>query len=149
MTCIKDDIIQKYVDGETTPEEVAQIEKHIVNCEKCTEKVDNHLRLADGIKETLDLLLEDPVEIPEILATKSQSKKRLIRGKKLIYSLSAACILIFVLFITQNKKHRIENEEIIVHSIDWEYDANRTISQQQLVISIIDLEGNVTEYFIE
>jgi predicted anti-sigma-YlaC factor YlaD len=149
MSCINDDIIQKYVDGETTPEEVALIEKHIVNCEKCTEKVENQRRLADSIKKALDLLVEDPVEIPMIRATPSQSRKRLIPGKKLIYSLSAACILIFVLFITQNKKHRIENEEIIVHSLDWEYDANRTITQQQMVINIIDLEGNVTEYFIE
>jgi len=149
MSCINDDIIQKYVDGETTPEEVALIEKHIGNCKKCNEKVENQQRLADSIKKALDLLVEDPVEIPKIAMPSNHIKRRLIIGKRLIYGISAACIILFALFITQNREYRIENEEIIVHSLDWEYDANRTISQQQMVISIIDLEGNITEYFIE
>jgi predicted anti-sigma-YlaC factor YlaD len=149
MSCINDNIIQKYVDGETTPKEVALIEKHIANCEKCAVKVENQQRLATGVKKAINLLAENTIEIPEIVTTPGPSEKRLLIGKRLIYIISAACILLFVLFITQDKEHGIENEEFIIYSLDWEYDANRTISQQQMVINILDLEGNVTEYLIE
>jgi hypothetical protein len=33
--------------------------------------------------------------------------------------------------------------------VENEYDANRTISEQELIIEIIDPEGNLTEYFLE
>jgi len=149
MSCIKNDLIQKYNDGEATPKEIALIEKHIVNCEKCALKFDDQQRLAAGVKKAINLLAEDTIEIPKIVTSTSHSKKRFFTGKRLIYSISAACIVLFVLFITQNKEPEIENEIIITYSLDWDYDANRTISQQQMVINIIDPEGYITEYFIE
>ncbi len=149
MSCIKNDLIQKYNDGEATPKEIALIEKHIVNCEKCALKVDDQQKLATGVKKAINLLAEDTIEIPNIVMSPSRSKKRFITGKRLIYSISAACIILFVLFITHNKEAEIENEIVFTLSFEWDYDANRTISQQQMVINIIDPEGYITEYFIE
>jgi len=149
MSCINNDIIQKYIDGEGTPKEVALIEKHIVNCEKCAVKVDYQKRLATGIKKAINLLAEDIVEIPKIVLSPSHIKKQFITGKRLIYYISAACILAFILFIIQKKEPESQNKITIVNSFEWDFDANRPVSQQPMVINIIDSEGNVTEYFIK
>ena len=67
MNCINDDIIQKYIDGEATPKEVALIEKHIFNCEKCAANIDKQERLEAGVKKEINLLVDESKKIQKIV----------------------------------------------------------------------------------
>jgi predicted anti-sigma-YlaC factor YlaD len=149
MSCIKNDIIQKYIDGEATPKEVALIKKHIVNCEKCAVKVDNQQRLVAGIKKAINLLTVESKVIPKLVISPNYIKRRFLTRKRFIYSISAACILMFVFVFLHKKKPENHNQITIVYSLEPVVDANLPITKQQLVINVIDSKGNVTEYYIK
>ena len=46
-------MIQKYIDGEVTPQEIALIENHIAICEKCSVKLYNQQRLTVSVKKAI------------------------------------------------------------------------------------------------
>ncbi len=152
MRCIKDRTIQKYIDTETSPKEVLRIEKHIATCKKCAQKVNYQKKLAVSIKSTIDLLSEDVPEIRKITIPTQTTRKKLYTRKRYIYSIAsvaAACILLIMLFTYRFKKPKYPVEEPLVNNLDREVDANRTISQQQFNIYVIDPDGNITEYPID
>ncbi len=146
MSCIKDKTIQKYIDAEASREEIIRIEKHIAMCERCAQKINHQKDLAQFIKSTINLLSENDPEIREIKISTDTVKKKLHSRKSYIYSIAAACILLIVLFTYRNKRPEYPYETTVVNNFDWEVDANKTITQQQLVLQVIDPEGNITEY---
>ena len=148
MIFINDDIIQKYIDGETSPDEVSFIENHIASCNKCVIRIENQRRLSTYVKKTINLLSNDTVEVPKFEIPSKNNKKHFLTAKRLYYTIAAACVLLFVIVITQRKGIKNDDEiKIDIGSI-MDVDANRTVSQLPLVISIIDAKGNISEYII-
>lgn len=149
MSCIREETIQKYIDGETTARENSIIERHLSICEICKNKVENQRRLAFGLKNAIHLLENDATEIP-IISPTLKIKNPISTGKKIIYfSAVAASLLLFALVISRQENAPIQDDLIITAAFEDEYDANRTISQQSLVLNIIDSEGNVTEIILQ
>lgn len=147
MICIKNEIIQKYIDGETSPEELTLIENHLKSCSSCAQKIEHQKKLAIGIKNVLNELSDEIIKIPKFSAPKPKTKGNIKR--RIIYTLSAACILFFVLIITKKKAPETRKEVTIIQSFEWEVDANQPVTNQQLSINVIDGDGNLTEYFID
>lgn len=149
MNCISDELIQKYMDGETTLPEETLIQEHLLGCEACANKLEAQRTLASGVRKALHLLGNTEVEIPEFKWPSQQ--KRIInhKFKRVIYSVSAACILVLVFFVFQTHKQSTETKAFFQYNFESEYDANRTISQQELIINVIDAEGKVTEFQLE
>ncbi len=149
MKCIEADLIQKYIDEELTPEEVVLIEDHIKHCKACTAKISNQLKLVTRMKDTINQLTEETVDIPEFEIPQSRKKMHATTSRRLIYIVAAACITILLLIIFQNKETGAKNNEYFMQLVEHEYDANRSLSEQNLIIEIIDPEGNLSEYFLE
>jgi predicted anti-sigma-YlaC factor YlaD len=146
MNCINSEIIQKYIDGETSPKDISVIEKHIAECEKCAAAVNNQRLLSTGIKNAMNLLVTEKPEIPTFVASEGRPKKRYITTKRIIYSLSAACVLFVVFIVVHKKEPKVQEQITIINSFGTDYDANRPVAQQEMVIKVIDSEGKVTEY---
>jgi hypothetical protein len=148
MSCIDNNHIQKFIDGESTPKEAARINKHIAGCENCAASIDHQRDLATRFKKAINLLAEETLEIPGIAVPPAQIKKHFFRAKRLIYVVAAACVLLFILVIRHRKEPEIRDEIITLESgFASGFDANRTVSQQPLIITITDSKGNVSEYF--
>lgn len=148
MNCINSEIIQIYIDREATPEQVNRIEKHISECEKCAAMVNHQLKLISGVKKALHHLTDEPVQIPVMLYAPRQLKTISLKVKRIIYVLSAACILLFVLINIPGKSPVIQSEISRPPVSGWEVDANRPLSDQQLILNVSDAKGNVSEYMI-
>jgi predicted anti-sigma-YlaC factor YlaD len=148
MSCIKKDLIQKYIDGETSPAELIQVENHIAECEKCAARTDHQKRLAQRVRITLNRLSEETIHVPSIIMPAKPVKNRLITVRRFIQLAAAVCILLFIIIISQRKEPE-KHAEIILTEPGFapEFDANRPVSQQQIVITIINSEGNKSEYF--
>ncbi len=144
MKCIHDELIQKFVDKETSLQEETYINKHISECLTCSQRVEQYKESVNNIKKLIGLLDEKDVEIPEFKETLVQDKIIYPRFKKFIYSASVACILILFLIIFQKQDDKIE----ITYSYDLasDYNANLPVSEQDMVIQIFDSEGKITTY---
>jgi hypothetical protein len=148
MICINDDIIQKYIDCEATPDEVSSIENHIASCNNCMIRIENQRRLSAYLKKAIALLSKDTIEVPQFEIPTKSIKKHFLTPRRLYYTIAAACVLLFVIVITQTKEIKNNDEiKIDIGSI-MDVDANRTVSQLPLVISIIDSKGKISEYII-
>lgn len=149
MSCIHDDIIQKYIDGETDPVEVSLVETHIATCKICALKVENQRSVAASIKKAMNLLAKDSVEIPEFEIPSGPVKRPSLMIKRFSWVIAAACILLFVIVITDRKEKK--SRVGIAYDTDFamDIDANRAVSQFPLVINIIDADGNIYEYSIK
>jgi len=146
MKCIREESIQKYIDNETTPTEDDYINSHHKECTKCAEKIEFMRQTADQIKNSISLVDEADIEIPEF--NESLQHKKISNGnlKKIIYVASAACILLLFFFLFQKQ----EEEADLVFSYDMEIDfnANLPASEQEMVIQIIDSKGKLVNYQI-
>lgn len=148
MICINDDIIQKYIDGEATADEVSLIEIHITECNNCVRRIENQRRLSTYVKKAITLLSKDTLEVPKFEIPAKNIEKHLLTPNRLYYAIAAACVLLFVIVITQKKEIKNDDEiKIDIGSI-VDVDANRTVSQLPIVISIIDSKGKISEYII-
>ena len=147
MNCIDEQLLQKYIDGECTEIEIAEVKQHLSICHTCTQNLAEREKLSVGIKNALNALTVEEIEIPEFRNINKRSLNRNIN--LLIYSLSAACILLFVLFIVDKDFQPHQKEITIVQSVPVEVDANRPASDQEFVIEVYDGKGQRSEYFIE
>jgi predicted anti-sigma-YlaC factor YlaD len=149
MSCIHDELIQKYIDGETNHEEVKLVETHTAACNRCRLKIESQRRMANTIKGAINLLAMDSIDIPEFVTPLKKINKHLFTVKRISYMIAAASVLLFALVLTQKNKTKKQNGIIIETGYSIEVDANRPVTEFPLVINIIDTEGNISEYCLE
>lgn len=152
MNCIKDELIQRYIDAEVDAGEREQIERHLAVCPTCAGLVDKQMQLALSLKNTMNELTADPFAVPPFVVPAKKKPTFRSRQRKLIFALSAACLVAFIILLwnhNQNGRLTIDDEITILGQTDWPVDANQPIGQQGLKINLIDPEGNVTEYVLQ
>jgi hypothetical protein len=146
MSCFKIEMIQKYIDGEASSEEATLIEMHVSDCEKCAAEVEQQKRLSAGIKKAIGLITIDNQEIPAFVAPAPVLLNRLKTIKKVVYFISAACILLFAIIFMPKNESENKHQIAIIHSVGPEVDANKPVTKQEIIIYVIDENGNVTEH---
>ncbi len=149
MSCLKDDLIQKYIDGEATVQEIARIKDHIGGCKGCATKIANQRKLAGGIKNAINRFHDRPAEVPELVPVQGRTGKSFSRRRMIIYDLAAACIVLFILIVFRNKVPEPQNMIMMVPAFAGDVDANQPVSKQSMIIQVIDADGHVSEYFTE
>ncbi len=147
MNCIDEQLLQKYLDGECTENEKTVVKQHLAGCTVCAYALAEKEELSVEIKRAINSLAIENIEIPAFKKTNTTSTGKNL--KLTIYSLSAACILLFILFFVDKKIEFNQKEITIVQCIPREVDANRPASEQEFVIEVYDGKGNYTEYLIE
>lgn len=144
MTCIKDELIQKYIDRECSVKEEAIVKNHLQSCNKCVEKIEQKRHEANRIKQLITLLNAEDIKIPNFTKPAHKNKRISMPVKRLIYTASAACIIALFFVLRQQSN----NDITLVYSydVDGEYNANLPLSEQDMVIEIIDSEGKLIKF---
>lgn len=152
MKCFDEELIQRYIDNEVSSEELASIEGHLKECSVCREAVDEQRKISEEVRCVINLLCRDVVDI-EAPAFEMPPKNKRNRRAIFCWSIgaaSAACLLFFVsLFFKQEAEIEASDEAIFYfHNAENEFDANRSVMQQDIVIKIIDYNGETSEYIL-
>lgn len=144
MRCISDVLIQKFVDKESSEKENSFVQNHLSTCSKCANKVEDRRYTSNRIKELIVSLNKNELQVPIFQEPKNQRKTLYIHFKKIVYVASAACLLI--LFLIFHQKPKDEIEFTYLYTIESEYNANLPLSEQEMVIEIIDSKGKLIKY---
>jgi len=148
MSCITDDLIQKYIDEETNSEESVWVESHLLTCEQCACKMEIQKEKVRTIKHALNSLTKDNIEIPPMPILSQKNRRRPILRMSWVYTLAAASVLIFVLiFSTGEDINSYELSEL--NALEGEFDANLPVSEQQMIINVVDPSGKITEFYVD
>jgi hypothetical protein len=101
-------------------------------------------------KQAINTLVPEEITIPVFTSTaKTAIVRTLSLRKKVIYSISAACMALMVAVVCYTLQDRKPNKVYIVNSAGTEVNANLPVSQQEMIINVVDPDGNVTEYPIK
>ncbi|MCW3786611.1 anti-sigma factor family protein [Plebeiibacterium sediminum] len=145
MKCIEEEAIQKYIDWETSKEESINIESHIATCNDCKQKYLEQKQICNDFTHSLNALYDQKTEVPEFKYPESPKRSLKSTYKKLVYTISAASIIAFTYFYSINTNTgQIEN--MYLNSYDEVFDANKSIDQQGIMITITDSDGHTTEF---
>lgn len=147
MSCINLIQIQQYIDNELPDKDRAQIEQHISACANCSALLIKQQQRTERMKEMLNTLVPKNIEVPAFTSAANATKARtLSMRKKIIYSISAACMALLVAGVCYILQDKRTDTVYIVNSLGPEINANLPVSEQEMIINVIDPEGNVTEY---
>ena len=147
MKCIDDELIQRYIDGEINAQEADRIEKHLTVCSQCARNIDEQRLFVDGIKKAIGHCNKQPVIIPEFVVPVARKRRLNIKIRHYIYAVSAACaVLCFVFLLPERNRQNREKEIHLIYGFYGDFDANRTISQQEMTIILVDANGRIVEY---
>jgi anti-sigma factor RsiW len=147
MSCIKTELLRKYIDKEASHSETCLVEKHLAVCPECTARVAELQHLSCEIKKALDLLVSGEPVVPGFMVpvvpvnTKTPWRSKLILGAAAASIL--ACLVTGVIF---HMKSQPAQQIITMSFTDREVDANHTVAQQQMLIKVIDANGKVSRY---
>ena len=137
-------LIQKYIDGELTENEIQAIESHLADCASCRLKVDEQRAFSEKVKHSLENPVPDKIEIPPFsIKEETVSKDRAVRIA-IISSLATACAvaLLFVIVNLVNSRPKPIEPFYDYYTVE-EYDANKTFSEQEL--ALYELESQLKE----
>lgn len=149
MNCIANDLIQRYIDNEANSDECVKVRAHVASCEFCRNKLQTQKSLSIDLKNALNLLTKNTIEIPPMPMPVQVNRRRSVLRMRLAYALAAACVLIcFVMIFPKHEK--INQDEIrMLQAIDEEFDANLPVSEQKMVINVVDPTGKITEFYLD
>jgi hypothetical protein len=146
MKCIDEELIQKYIDGETDFRETEQIEKHIAICSQCANNIEERKVLANAIKFEFQKLDSRLVAIPEFTIPATRKHRLNANLKHLVYIISAACVAACLFFFLHPQKQAEEDRNnFLMYSVIKDFDANRTFSEQETTFLMIDSDGKIIE----
>ncbi len=145
MKCLNDEIIQIYIDGETSAEENLQVKTHIESCQSCAQKVETLKARSIQLKTWMNTIDKTDIEIPVFSPSPIVQRKRNTTLRKWVYAASAACIVILLTLFLQKPK---ENTNLMYSSYEvaGEFNANLPLSEQEMEIVIISEDGKIVTF---
>ena len=146
MNCFNEDLIQRYIDNEVSESEKQIIEEHIKVCNTCALKLKEQKNLSSFVLDEINSIYIENKTIPKINIEQNEAK--VIKLKDFIISLSVACTIIIGLFFFTNYNDNETNNSSIVQNIEFDIDANKIITEQDMIITVVGPDGEVSEILI-
>jgi len=152
MTCFKDDILQKYLDRETSIDENLRMDEHLNHCTVCAKRLEQLQVRASQIKSLIHSLGDEIKEVTiKPLPLLFTGKKPVIHSKngwnplkRLFFGIGAACALVLIFIYTPKAFPEKSQNALLMQQDFVEIDANKPYSEQETTITVIDPDGNVS-----
>lgn len=132
MKHLNDKTIQSYIDGELTESERQEAASHLEKCPSCKQKVEAQRAFSDKLKESLDTLVPEDLDVPKFEFGHTASPKVDVTRIAIISSIStAAAIALIVMAFNLLSKPKPTDYIFDYYTIE-DYDANRPFAEQEL-----------------
>ena len=149
MKCIKPELMQRYIDGETTEAELEVVEDHLGLCPVCLEKVEAKKRFSRFVISSVNQMAGRESNMPKFAPSLQLKTKNIAVRKRILYGLSAACFLLLVTIAFLMPPKQKPKHVDLINSLAPHVDANKPATDQGLMMNIVDPDGNITEIVIE
>lgn len=141
-------LIQMYIDGEASKEQVKEIESHLMSCSLCVDKIEEQRGVARNIKKAINLLPDDELNKPLSEKWPIKSKKK-FSIRRMPFIEIAASIFLIAVFVFSYRQKSEEPIPSVYYQLDWEADANLPITDQEFVIKVWETHGKESESMIQ
>lgn len=145
MNCFDEATIQRFVDGECSKGEQGRIKAHFNECPDCFELFKIHKQRSANIKRKVNSLNVDEFMIPEFVPVGTERKIIVPFRRKLVYGMAAASVLLILVLVFGKFQSQRAEDTFVFYSLDYEVDANKPITEQDMVMYYTDENGNTFE----
>jgi len=147
--CLKDKILQQYIDQELDEASIENVKLHISNCKECKIRFEKQMEITNKLKTGLPFIAENQIKIPEF---KTVDKIRILypKKRKVYFWWAAASVLLVVsIFIVNPFKDSIPKDmNYIFYDMYSEIDANKPWHDQSTTMYIVDESGEVIDQVV-
>ena len=131
MKHLNDKTIQSFIDNELPESERKATETHLEECSSCRQKVESRRAFSEKLKNSLDSLVPDEVEVPEFSFGNAASPQVNVVRIALISSLSTACAIALIMLVANLLSKPKPTHRIIDYYTIEDYDANKPYAEQK------------------
>ena len=145
MKHLNDKTIQSYIDGELTESKRQETASHLEKCPSCKQKAEAQRAFVDKLKESLDTLVPEDLDVPKFEFGHTASPKVDVTRIAIISSIStAAAIALIVMAFNLLSKPKPTDYIFDYYTIE-DYDANRPFAEQELAEFKMRMQSEKTE----
>lgn len=145
MKHLNDKTIQSYIDGELTESERQETASRLEKCPSCKQKAEAQRAFSDKLKESLDTLVPEDLDVPKFEFGHTASPKVDVTRIAIISSIStAAAIALIVMAFNLLSKPKPTDYIFDYYTIE-DYDANRPFAEQDLAEFKMRIQSENTE----
>ena len=145
MKHLNDKTIQSYIDGELTESERQETASHLEKCPSCKQKVEAQRAYSDKLKESLDTLVPEDLDVPKFEFGHTASPKVDVTRIAIISSIStAAAIALIVMAFNLLSKPKPTDYIFDYYTIE-DYDANKPSAEQEFAEFKMQLQTEETD----
>jgi len=145
MKHLNDKTIQNYIDGELTESERQETASHLEKCPSCKQKVEAQRAYSDKLKESLDTLVPENLDVPKFEFEHTASPKVDVTRIAIISSIStAAAIALIVMAFNLLSKPKPTDYIFDYYTIE-DYDANKPSAEQEFAEFKMQLQTEETD----
>lgn len=143
--CLSDEILQKYVDEELTPEQLIKVKMHLQTCESCKTSIEEKKSLISELNEALELVEDEEIQIP-VFEYKNIESIYFWKNRQVVWWSAAAVFLIVISVLVFNKTEKPDmNLEYVYREMQTEIDANKPWQEQTSTIYILNESGEIID----
>lgn len=145
MKHLNDKTIQNYIDGELTESKRQETASHLEKCPSCKQKVEAQRAFSDKLKESLDTLAPEDLDVPKFEFGHTASPKVDVTRIAIISSIStAAAIALIVMAFNLLSKPKPTDYIFDYYTIE-DYDANKPSAEQEFAEFKMHLQTEETD----
>ena len=145
MKHLNDKTIQSYIDGELTESERQEAVSHLEKCPSCKQKAEAQRAFVDKLKESLDTLAPEDLDVPKFEFGHTASPKVDVTRIAIISSIStAAAIALIVMAFNLLSKPKPTDYIFDYYTIE-DYDANKPSAEQEFAEFKMQLQTEETD----
>ena len=145
MKHLNDKTIQSYIDDELTESKRQETASHLEKCPSCKQKVEAQRAYSDKLKESLDTLVPEDLDVPKFEFGHTASPKVDVTRIAIISSIStAAAIALIVMAFNLLSKPKPTDYIFDYYTIE-DYDANKPSAEQEFAEFKMHLQTEETD----
>lgn len=145
LTCLSEDVIQQWIDGELSTIRREQVHEHLNGCEECRDKVQQQQAWALAIKKALTT---EEVEIPEFVPVNEVPATRRFPLWLKIAAVAIPAFCIVQLLLHPEKTYQPSHDELLMYQSLSDMDANAAFQERVIVTTATNQEGEIVEFEI-
>ncbi len=146
MSCFNEEQIQYYLDNEYGVEKKGIIRHHLEHCPLCRKTLEYQRQRALELKQSLDLLVTEQADIPDFKPPVTSLSRRKISTQYILPLAVAASLLLIVLLRSFFLADKLPfDSQGVQFMVSGELDANKTITEYPLIITIVAPDGSISQ----
>lgn len=145
MKHLNDKTIQSYIDGELTESKRQETASHLEKCPSCKQKAEAQRAFSDKLKESLDTLVPEDLDVPKFEFGHTASPKVDVTRIAIISSISTAAAIALIVMAFNLLSKPKPTDYIFDHYTIEDYDANRPFAEQDLAEFKMRIQSENTE----